>query len=125
MTRFIALLAIVSGIVLTWPAKADDTAKWCVANTDKPLELIESVKAQGFPTRELDATNTLIFLSIVRENEYIAGVPNLPGARMTLLINPGVLVWGLIFKDDKWCARIQLPWAEYQAVLKAMQPKNI
>lgn len=125
MTRFIALLAIVSGIILTWPAKADDTKEWCVASTDHPYKFIENVRAEGFPVHELDATNTMIFLNIVKENGYVAGVPNLPGARMVILENPGTMIWGFIFKDDKWCARIQLPWPDYQSVMQAMRPKKI
>lgn len=125
MTRFIALLAIVSGLILTHPAKADDTAQWCVRAKSDGLHLIQDITAKGFPTRELDETNTAIFLSVVKKHGFIDGVPNLPNTNMVLLINPGKLVWGLIFLDDKWCARLQLSWEDYELIMQVMKPKNI
>ncbi len=123
-TRFIALLAIVSGLLLV-ESKADDTAQWCARSRSEGLQLIQDITSKGFPTRELDETNTAIFLAVVKKHGFIEGVPNLPGTNMVILINPGKLVWGLIFKDDKWCARLQLSWEDYELVMQAMKPKNI
>jgi hypothetical protein len=126
MKIFIALLALVSGLLIYGPGpKADETAKWCVGNLAEAHKLIEDVKSQGFPTRELDEANTAVFLSTVTQHGFIENIPSLPNAKMTILVNPGVMIWGIIYKGDNWCARVTLGWADYEAVMKAMRPKNI
>lgn len=124
MTRFLALLALASGLLI-FDARADDTAKWCVGDRADVDRLVETVKAQNFPTRELDETNTVIFLALVQQYGFIENIPSLPGTKMIVLINPGVQVWGIIVRDDKWCARLTLGWQDYQAIVQAMKPKNI
>lgn len=124
MTRFFALLALASGLLIV-DARADDTAKWCVGDRADVDRLVETIKSQNFPTRELDETNTVIFLALVQQYGFIENIPSLPGTKMIVLINPGVQVWGIIVRDDKWCARLTLGWQDYQAIVQAMKPKNI
>lgn len=126
MMRFFALLALVSGLILADSAMAaDETEKWCVTDRIAGEEIIAKITEQGFPVRELDATNTAIFLSHVNKSGFIPDMPMLPGVTMKILINPGVAIWGMVFKDDKWCARLQLGWEDYQSIVNAMRPKNI
>jgi hypothetical protein len=124
MTRFIALLAIVSGLLLA-ESKADETEKWCVGNRAQVDKLVSDVQEQNFPVRHLDETNAMIFMSLVRQMGLIENVPHLPGTQMTILMNPGVQIWGIIVKGDKWCARIVLGWSEYMAIVHAMKPKGV
>lgn len=125
MKAFFALLAMVSGLILADSAKADDTKQWCVTDRKAGEDIIAKIAEQGFPVRELDATHTAIFLSHVNSQGFISGMPSLPGVTMKVLVNPGLMIWGFIFKDDKWCARIQLGWEDYQTIVQAMRPKNI
>lgn len=125
MTRFVALLAIVSGLILADSANADDTEKWCVGNRAEVEKLIADVKSQNFPVRELDEANTAVFLSLVQQYGFIEQIPSLPGTSMVILINPGSQIWGIVVKGDKWCARLVLGWSDYQTIVHAMRPKNI
>jgi hypothetical protein len=121
MTRFIALLAIASGLLLV-ESKADATKEHCVHPAKDFVELIESFSAQGFSIEALSEKETQAYMRIARE---IVAIPELPGTIIVVVENAGHAAIAFIFRDDMRCGYIKVTWQLHQIAMKAAKGERL
>lgn len=120
MTRFIALLAIVSGIILTWPAKADDTKEWCKHDPSEAVAIIAKYSEAGFPVEAFTELETQAYLEYVYGKLDMPEKPKLPGTVVVFAEIPNNRSTGYFFhlSTKKFCSSLPMPWEMHMAAKK-------
>jgi len=114
MTRFIALLAIGSVLILSHPAQSDDTKEWCKHEPEQAVGLIKQAAEMGFPIEALDQVQTQLYLAVVYKHYIQSGEkPQLPGSIAVFVELPGSRAMVYFFKDEKFCGALTMPWAAH------------
>lgn len=121
MTRFIALLAIVSGLLLV-ESRADDTAANCISPKADVLEFVEQMKLQGMKTVILKGAKAQAYLSVARE---VAEIPSLPNTELIVITNEGVAAVAFVIKGENKCGYVKLTWPLHRRAMLAVDRGNI
>ncbi len=121
MTRFIALLAIVSGLILA-ESKADVSEEWCTQDKNGAIEQIAVFLSRSLPVESLNEYQTQAYLTAARN---FLDIPPMLGVTIIVAQLPGTGARGYIFKGDKYCARLTLPWNEHEFSMKKARGASI
>lgn len=122
MTRFIALLAIVSGLLIA-DSKADDTDKFCIYPRSEALEVIErGVKEYGFKMIVLNGPKAQAYYNEIRP--YADG-PDLRGISIIILVNQDKAAIAFAMKGDSRCGHTMVTWPLHQRAIIAADRANI
>lgn len=121
MTRFIALLAVVSGLLLV-ESKADDRKEWCIHSKQEAVEQIFGFAQQGAEIEAIEGLQAQTYLGLLREQ---VEVPNLPDVTIVFATIPGRFVVGIVFSDTHRCGVFRLSWASHVIFLKKSRGETI
>lgn len=121
MNRFIALLALVSGLLLV-EAKADETEKWCVVPKAQAVEIIQTLANQGGNVETLKDKQAQDYLAVIRNHTEI---PELPGVEVIVVTFEGQAAAAFTFKGEFTCGRVVMKWPVHKEAWKAAKGVGI
>lgn len=122
MTRLLALLAIVSGLLLV-ESKADETDKFCIYPREQALEVIENaVKTHGFKMIILKGPKALAYYNEIRE---AASGPVLSGIELIIVYNPGKAAAVFAMKGEHRCGHTMVTWPLHMRAINAADRASI
>jgi hypothetical protein len=114
MIRLLAVLAIVASAIL--PARADDTAQYCIHPKEAITPQIEEAIAKGLKVEAFDGPAAQLYIRVVREH---AGLPDLPGVTIVIVPHEGAGAFMIVFKGDKLCGIAAVVWPLHRAAYAA------
>jgi hypothetical protein len=122
MTRFIALLAIASGLLLV-ESKADETDKYCIYPQAEALDVIEQgVKEHGFKMMVLKGPMAQAYYDAIREQ---ASGPILSGIHLVIIYNPGKGAAVFAFRGENRCGHTMISWPLHSRAIIAADRASI
>lgn len=120
MKRLFAVLTILGFLIV--PARSDETAKWCDQPASAAIPQIEEFLANGLPVEALNEYESQAYMKAARK---FLEIPELPGVTIVVASVPGKGARSFIFKADKFCARLTMPWDSHVYAMKLAKGSKI